>query len=244
MHPLHTDGLGGYTGYSQFKGQFDGNDKTISGLYINLPDKKDVGLFSHLDFGSSIKNVTLANSSITGGAAVGGIVGSSNASTLAGIKIIGVTVNGIYDEVGGIIGRNNDYFNSVVNSIVSTSTITGRDYVGGAVGHVGMFNSVSVREIAVSGRDYVGGITGSSSGDILNAYVSGTVSGEDYVGGAVGYYNRGTSGSYTISNSTSAANVTATGGGVGGLIGHVANYGVIMDSSAAATSLGASMLAA
>ncbi len=163
--PIGTPtGLGGYSGKNQFTGQFDGNDKTISGLYINLPDKKDVGLFSHLDFGSSIKNVTLANSSITGGAAVGGIVGSSNASTLAGITITGVTVKAIYDGVGGIIGNNLYYLNSVVNSTVSNSTITGRDYVGGAVGQSGMFYSVGVRDTAVSGRDYVGGITGSSSG--------------------------------------------------------------------------------
>ena len=60
-----------------FKGSYDGYGKTISGLYINRPNRSDYAMFGKIALGSSIQNLNLVEISITGKETVGGLVGSS-----------------------------------------------------------------------------------------------------------------------------------------------------------------------
>ena len=63
-----------------FTGTFNGNNYTISNLFINLPSTNDVGLFGYTS-GASIENVGLVNANITGQNDVGALVGYNNNSS-------------------------------------------------------------------------------------------------------------------------------------------------------------------
>lgn len=123
-----------------FSGTFDGNGHVISGLWINLPDASDVGLFGRV-YGTTsieIKNlgVIIDEKGIIGSKNVGGIVGyvHFNASTYPEITLQSVFVQGKIsgsDYVGGIIGRNVGNL-TLTNAYVGGS-ITGTMRTGGLV---------------------------------------------------------------------------------------------------------------
>ncbi len=78
---------------SPFTGTFNGNNYTISNLFINLPSMNDVGLFGQTS-GATIENVGLVNATITGQNNVGGLAGSSyNSSSIDNSYATG-SVNG------------------------------------------------------------------------------------------------------------------------------------------------------
>ena len=69
-----------------YKGTFDGNNKTITNLYINAT-QKFMGLFGCTDQ-STIKNLTFEYANVTNTQDIIGIlVGYANTSTLQNIKI-------------------------------------------------------------------------------------------------------------------------------------------------------------
>ena len=90
----------GYDDYEtpSFSGTFDGQGYTISGIRINKDHKDFQGLFSYVN-GGTVKNVTLADASITGNDGVGGIV-SLNNGTIENCLVIGTTISTIS---GGVI---------------------------------------------------------------------------------------------------------------------------------------------
>lgn len=59
-----------------FNGTFEGNNHTISNLYINKPTKKYVGLFSFIKEKAEVKNVKLEGK-VIGDYMTGGLVGAS-----------------------------------------------------------------------------------------------------------------------------------------------------------------------
>lgn len=65
-----------------FKGNFDGNNKTISGLNISVAGN-NVGLFGYIS-GATIKNLTV-NGSVKGSSNVGGVVGYALNSTIENV---------------------------------------------------------------------------------------------------------------------------------------------------------------
>lgn len=65
-----------------FKGNFDGNNKTISGLNISVADN-NVGLFGYIS-GATIKYLTV-NGSVKGSSNVGGVVGYALNSTIENV---------------------------------------------------------------------------------------------------------------------------------------------------------------
>lgn len=87
-----------------FKGEFDGNGKTISGLYIN-GNTNCVGLFGHVGKDGTVigtvKNVTVTDFYVSGSYYVGGICGRNDVGTLEGCTS-GCTVNGTTNSAGGI----------------------------------------------------------------------------------------------------------------------------------------------
>src|ERR1700733_13215135 len=72
--PIGTSG-------SPFTGNFNGNNFTISNLFINLPATNYIGLFGVTN-ASTIKNVGLLNVNVTGAGYVGGLVGYNNNASL------------------------------------------------------------------------------------------------------------------------------------------------------------------
>lgn len=113
---------------NEYKGVFDGNGKTISGLYFNDSSKSNVGLFSKLDSKGTIKNLVVTNSYFNGQTSVGGIAG----------KVLGkienchssVTVEAPF-FAGGVTGTVDK--GKIVNCI-STGTVICDDYFGAITG--------------------------------------------------------------------------------------------------------------
>ncbi len=85
-----------------YTGTFDGNGKTVSGLYFNDTSTDSVGLFGF--FNGTVKNVGVADSYFNGSSEVGGVCGS-NFSTITNCYNTG-SVSG-NDIVGGVCGENN-----------------------------------------------------------------------------------------------------------------------------------------
>ena len=78
---------GGASG-DYFYGFFDGQEYTISGLYINRPSTNGVGLFGYI-YGSTIQNLILNDCYINGGYLTGGAVGYFEGGTVDNIDIYG-----------------------------------------------------------------------------------------------------------------------------------------------------------
>ena len=181
------------TSNNPFKGTFDGQGHTISGLYVNLK-KNYVGLFGHVGKGGTVKNVTLADSYVSGNISVGGICGWNDGGTVENCTS-GCTVKGTGNSVGGICGSNqkNNRAGRVLNCH-NTGKVTGTDfYIGGVCGS--NYNSIlqeSDNSGKVSGKTEVGGVCGYNDGTVNGRYNTVEVSGEGNVGGVCGWNNKGT----------------------------------------------------
>ena len=110
--------------YQHFFGTFDGDGHTISGIRINSSTGFQ-GLFGYLS-GATVKNVTLAKSTIIGRDEVGGIVGYSFTSTFENCRVLGdVTIKAnasSADNHGGIVGH--IFGRGTVNGCYSAATVT------------------------------------------------------------------------------------------------------------------------
>jgi hypothetical protein len=210
----------GYPGYQYFTGSYNGQDFTISQLYINR-STQNTGLFGFVGTGGMVKNLGLVDVNIIGGADyVGGIAGASVGDIRNCFVTGSVSVSSpIYSRryIGGLVGTN--YGN--IDSCYSGALVMGGEYVGGLVGEVWnsgkhVANSYATGQVN-SGSSYfrrIGGLVGSlaNSGNIINCYATGMLYGVE-TGGLVGY----TDGSaVTISNSFWDTQTTGTATSVAG----------------------------
>ena len=175
--------------YIEYKGTFNGQNHTISGLYFDNENQDYVGLFGYTIKYAEIKNVGVINSFFRGKDKIGGICGD-NRSTITNCYNTG-SVNGDSD-VGGVCGENSHH-NSITNCY-NTGDINGNNNVGGICGQ----NSGTITNCyntgSVNGDSYVGGICGcnsSSKKQISNCYNIGSINGDFQVGGICGV-NRST----------------------------------------------------
>ena len=154
-----------------FRGTFDGQGHTVSGIYINSANIGQ-GLFGYKM--GTIKNVGVTKSYITGGYLVGGVCGS-NGGTISNCYNTG-TVSG-NDYVGGVCGDN--YYGTISNCY-NTGTVSGNDRVGGVCGWNYYNGTISncYNTGTVSGNDRVGGVCGSNGGSISDCcYLQGSATG-------------------------------------------------------------------
>ncbi len=117
-----------------FRGEFDGNFKTISNFSYEAGDEEYVGLFGHYG-GYSVKNVRLVSAHVTasGGSQwdVGGLVGNLSWGRVSNCSITDsfVTHEGM-GSVGGLVGANY----SILTHCYSVGASSGTSPVGGLVG--------------------------------------------------------------------------------------------------------------
>ena len=122
-----------------FKGHYDGQGHTISGIRIYKGGKDNFnsfqGIFGMAD-GADIRGITLADTRITGFYNIGGIVGQnygtvSDCHVAADVLISAVKSNANYH--GGIVGRN---YKGTVSDCTSAATLTNASgsYYGGIAG--------------------------------------------------------------------------------------------------------------
>lgn len=172
------------SGEVPFQGTFDGNGKTISGIFFEDATASYVGLFGFVS-NAVIENVAVVDSYICGGNYTGAIVGAGDYATISGC-VADATVSG-GSNVGGISG--NSYM-GVISGCTNSGDVTGGSYVGGILGTgVGYQVNRCGNSGDVSGNgSRVGGIVGNAGGEaeITNCYNIASVSGNDYVGGMAG----------------------------------------------------------
>lgn len=219
-----------------FKGSFDGNGHTVSGVYINSSDDY-VGFFGVVSYPDSteepedvspefvissktysIQNVIIVSSSVSGHQNVGGISGYCSNAGLKGCSYSG-TVTGSFNSVGGVIGW--AYSSTVVSQCFSSGNVYGLQRTGGIAGFTSG-NSVITgcySDMAVAGTLNVGGLVGTlSSSSLLGGFFLGGVNGTDRIGGIAGYSAFGTvTSAYTVS--TLNGNGVNIGGAVGIIYG-------------------------
>ncbi|MGA9796342.1 MAG: GLUG motif-containing protein [Rhizomicrobium sp.] len=211
-----------------FSGTFEGLGNTISDLTI-AANSGEVGLFSDIFSGGDVRNLMLANASVTGGDSSDGRYGAlagENDGTIDNVIVSGaVSGNG---SVGGLAGQN---LGDITNS-GSSVTVTASTNVGGLVGaNAGtIYNSWAGGSVSATDTADVGGLAGFNDGDISQSFATGAVTGGDsYVGGLVGLNE--SAGTISQSYSTGVAK-GATGSDVGGLIGVQLSGGTVTQSYA------------
>ncbi len=155
------------TSTTPFSGNYNGQNYTINGLYINRASTDNIGLFGYTN-GASISSVGLTSGSVSGKTNVGTLVGANYGSTPITNSNNTGTVRGS-SQVGGLVGNN---YNGTITLSYNTGTI------GNGI-------------ITTSGSSYVGGLVGHNDrGIIRNCYSTGSIDGGYWgVGGLVGYNN-------------------------------------------------------
>ena len=156
--------IGGIGHY--FKGHFDGQGHTISGIRIYNSSDGYQGLFGRTE-GATIQGITLADVRITGLSFIGDIVGR-NDGTVSNCNVAADVYIDAGSFVGGIVGAN---FGTVSNcTSAATLTAISGQYLGGIVGwNTGTVNDCTSAATltAISGQ-YCGGIVGeNNSGSTL-----------------------------------------------------------------------------
>lgn len=189
---------------NKYMGTFDGNNKTITNLYINA-NQEYSGLFGHT-YRSAIKNLTFVNANVTNTNSFTGIlVGYGYGGTYQNIMTsTSCEVNG-GDGTGGIAGKlaGNAY------NCVNYATVQGKEQVGGLFSSYD--SSTSITACANYGKvtassQWVGGLVGYfNSGTIQDCANYGDVKGTNHVAGLAGYVSSG-----KIQNVFSYGNVSAT----------------------------------
>jgi len=216
----------------KFTGTLDGQNHTITDLYINRGGRSAsyveygedyVGLFGCIQ-GADIRNVALQGIDVTGNYVVGGLVGISYAASVTNCYANG-NVKGNH-AVGGLVGGSNygtitsSYATANVTGITAPTYEHGSYYVGGLVG----YNYGTITNSYATGNvqcDYVaGGLVGHNPGTITDSHATGNVKGNHVLGGLVGNSSGTVTNSYATGN---ARGYSILGGLVGNSSGTVAN---------------------
>ena len=228
-----------------WRGQFDGNGKTISNLYINATSDYQ-GLFGYgLSNDESIigviKNLTLANVNVKNTAGcTGALIGGADNFEITQVVISSGTVEGEIFGVGGICGQadTESKFLSCENRAQIKSQTDNTNNIGGICGNV---NSSHIEKCANYGNINsqgvnVGGICGSSIGSssITTSANYGDIVGKNSVGGIIGYASNA-----SISNSLTTGDVKSITVAAGFVIGGC--YNAITLSNTVAYNSGATL---
>ena len=201
-----------------YSGKFDGQNHTISGLYLKKDDDRSIGLFGCIEDGK-IYNVSILDSYFSGATDVGGICGKSHLGTVVNCHNAG-TINGTTGNshlgIGGICGST---YKGIITDCDNTGVVNGDTYVGGICGDSTSPITRCYNTGNVSGVYRVAGICGNSgsggyASDITNCSNSGDIRGSGtYIGGICGANFSGIS----YCNSTGA--VSGSGDKIGGICG-------------------------
>lgn len=235
---------------SSFQGTFDGNNKPIRNLKIELDsDKARAALIGTLNGGGVVKNVIIGASSgdsstiSTPHSDAGSVVGYLTNGTVQDC-VNYATVSSDGNQIGGIVSNLNDS-NAVVKGCKNYGNVTGAYKVGGITGIVqngtveNCYNASTVTgtgstkdtTIYNAGGAFVGGISGVvESGNVQYCYSTGAVKATKskigFVAGIASAVQSGVTIQYCFAKYT-AANISTnnTSTGKGFVIGHTYGSG-------------------
>lgn len=215
-----------WTPINGFTGTLIGGDYKIKNLTINSVNDSNLGLFGTLQ--GTVKNLTIENANITSRGDVGtaGILCGTNQGTIDGVTVFG-TINPLYyDNVGGVVGYNNNGF---ISNCTNNATVIGNNNVGGIAGNISASGNDKINNNSnngeIQGTDNVGGIVGycSVNTTIVNDINNNIVKGNSCVGGIFGK----SVGSTEISESSNSAEIQGRSDYVGGLVGYATSLSKI-----------------
>ena len=188
------------TDYQCFGGYFEGNNHTISGLYINSSANR-VGFCGYTN-GATIQHVSVTGNAIaTTGQYAGGIIGVADGTSVITNCYNTGTVSSSsssYPYYGGIVGYaagNANVTNCYNTGTISSSSGYAAGIVGYAAGNANIINCYNTGTVSssIGYASHSGGIVGcAATANITNCYNTGTVSSYGYSGGIVGRNNNGT----------------------------------------------------
>ena len=165
-----ADWMGNRT--TQYSGTFDGNNKTVSGLYFN-GNSSYIGLFGSSEADGNIKNVGVVDSYFKGNNFVGGVCGRNDGTITNCYNAGNLTAIESSATIGGICGYNNG---GTVANCYNTGTVTATGIVASVGGVCGcstelILNCYNIGTVtaASSGAD-ISGICGYNFGPIKNCY--------------------------------------------------------------------------
>ena len=150
-----------------FKGTFDGQEHTISNLYVNNMEMNYVGLFGYVNGKGVINNVNINNVNLAGYSQVGSIAGRVYTGSVSNCHVTGsVKIVAQYAYAGGIVGG--DYVNltdcSVIADPMGEITVVEKTGAGGICGwHTeGAYDlaNLHVKNLNITAWGNLGGITG------------------------------------------------------------------------------------
>ena len=162
-----------------FKGTFDGNKKTISGVYIITDSEFDDGtaLFSQVN-NATIKDLVITNSLFKTerrkvSALVGEMIGTTSISNIYVTDSVYVVAQ--YGNRAGLISTLNNNCGGTISNCVNAANISvlsakasDQNYCGGIVGN-GNTGLITINDClnlsAINGNNFIGGIAGSIAND-------------------------------------------------------------------------------
>ena len=165
-----ADWMGNRT--TQYSGTFDGNNKTVSGLYFN-GDSTCIGLFGSSESDGNIKNVGVVDSYFKGNDHVGGVCGNNGGTITNCYNAGNLTAIESSATIGGICGYNNG---GTVTNCYNTGTVTATGSVASVGGVCGcstapISNCYNIGTVtATSSSADISGICGYNFGPIKNCY--------------------------------------------------------------------------
>lgn len=218
-----------------FKGEFDGNNHTISNLNIDSSEQY-VGLFGYINNGI-VKNLKLSNINVNSTnqktAFVGGVAGFSNGQ-LTNIEVSG-NIKSSGDKTNLYLGQIVGYNQGNISRAHSNGTIQSlgnlqSGYIGGIAGYNRRIIKLSYNTGNIIANNIknirVGGIAGTSNKSVAICYSKGTmqINAETAnIGGIVGENTGKVSSTYSIDTIQKNATNTNAGGIVGINSGNVVN---------------------
>jgi len=215
----------------QFQGTFDGNNKTISGIYCS-ESTRYAGLFANIG-NAIIKNLTIDNSRFestmtSGNANLSAVTGVNQVATFTNVHVTSdvVVKAGGAQWVGGISAMTNGD-TTMEDCVCEAKIISGGAEVGGLIGitlagTTTITRCKSASAITKSAGNGTGGLIGKMNAgkvDIIQCMNAGsiTITGGAQTGGLIGVVQGGT---LTLTDCMNAGAMNCTGDSViGGIVG-------------------------
>lgn len=156
---------------TQYSGTFDGNNKTVSGLYFNGNSTR-IGLFGSSEADGNIKNVGVVDSYFKGNVLVGGVCGRNDGTITNCYNAGNLTAIDPNAVIGGICGYNggtiaNCYNTGTVTATGSIASVGG--VCGSSIKPISNCYNIGTVTATSSGAD-ISGICGYNFGPVTNCY--------------------------------------------------------------------------
>ncbi len=171
-----------------FSGHYNGNGKTIRGLFVNRPYTDYVGLFGSVT-DAQINELGLIMAAIKGQSHVGGLAGRAGNNTVIESCFSTGNVTGRGPSIGGLAGRL--YGNSTVINSYNMSKVEG--LTTGSVARAGLIGNINQATVincysagSVGAYNVAGLIGGFTEGVVENSYWDTEASGVNYSSGGYG----------------------------------------------------------